>query len=188
MTWSVGRNRLCGGMTLPLLLLTSACGGSLKTIQVEQSATTVVPGGSLLEDLLGSLGFDAFTSMDITESEELENQGVEPGDVVDVELVAFELEALEPSGSDLAFLDSMQVLALAEGLPEIQVASQTSFPEGQALVEFQLSGEDLTDYVTSQAMTLTTQVTGHSPSEDTTVEARFVLDVGVTLQGAANQL
>ena len=54
------------------------------------------------------------------------------------------------------------------------------------MVQFNLSDVDLTEYLVSESMTLTTDVTGHQPEDDTTVVARVVLDVGVTLQGARN--
>ena len=46
---------------------------------------------------------------------------------------------------------------------------------------------DLKDYILSEAMTLTTDVTANRPSEDTVIKATYLLDVGVTLQGVRNQ-
>ena len=73
-----------------------ACQGKLFTIKVEESSTTLVEEGTILEDLLGDLGFDSFVSMDLTESQELQIQGVEPGDIVDVRLAHLEIEAVSP--------------------------------------------------------------------------------------------
>ncbi len=148
----------------------------------------LVEKGTLLEDLLGDLGFDSFLDMDITSTDEFVNQGVEPGDVQEVFLEYFELKAISPSGADLSFLESMDIYVESPGLPQVLIASAGSFPEGQALVGFQVMDEDLTDYVVSQSMTLTTDITGHRPDDDTTVEARFDLAVGVTTQGACNQV
>jgi hypothetical protein len=47
---------------------------------------------------------------------------------------------------------------------------------------------DLTEYLVSESMTLLTVTTGHRPSEDVTVEARFELSIGVTGQGVCHQL
>lgn len=169
-----------------LLMGGLACQGKLVTISVEKQSTTTVEGGSILENLLGDLGFDSFVSMDLTQSEELQNQGVEPGDIVDVRLVYLELEALSPPGADLSFIDSMDVYVSAPGLDEVRVASADDFPEGQAVVSFDIADVDLTDYVVSESMTLRTDVTGHRPDEDTEVEARFAVDVGVTVKGACS--
>ena len=65
-----------------MLLWLVGC-SSLLTISIEESATTTVAGGTVLEDLLGDLGFDEFVTMDLTSSEELKNQGVEPGDIAE---------------------------------------------------------------------------------------------------------
>jgi hypothetical protein len=164
------------------------CEAKLFTFHVEDSGQTVVEQGTLLEDLLGDLGFDSFLDMDITSSQAFANQGVEPGDVQEVYLELFELEAVGPAGSDLSFLEAMDIYVESPDLPQVLIASAASFPEGQALVSFALEDVDLTDYVVSQSMTLTTDITGHRPDDDTTIEARFDLAVGVTTQGACNQV
>ncbi|TNE87916.1 MAG: hypothetical protein EP330_16625 [Deltaproteobacteria bacterium] len=173
--------------TLALVLLSSGCGGKLFTIHVRDAAITEVPAATPLELLVSDLGFGDFVSMDITAADELANQGVEPGDVKDVRLDEFELEALDGDG-DLAFLDSLEIWVEAPGLPLALMASQTEFPAGQALVPFDIEDLDLTEYVQSQEMTITTEVEGRRPEAATRVEARFDLAVGVTGQGVRNNL
>ena len=51
-----------------------------------------------------------------------------------------------------------------------------------------LEDVDLTPYIVSQALSLTTEVTASRPDEDTVVEARFVVDVTATVQGVKNQV
>jgi len=171
-----------------IVLVWSACGGDLFTVGVEDEATTTIPAATPLEVLLGDVGFGDFASMDLTSSQEIRNQGVEPGDIEEVFLVAFELEALSPDGADLSFIDRMELYVEAPGLPRRRVASQDDFPAGEAVVAFELEGVDLTDYVVSEAMTLSTEVEGRRPDDDTEVEARYGIDVGVTAQGACNQV
>ncbi|MFT5681403.1 MAG: hypothetical protein ACI8RZ_002309 [Myxococcota bacterium] len=156
-------------------------------ITIEETAQTTVQGGSLLEDLLGDLGFEEFVTVDLTASEELRNQGVEPGDIVNVTLTTFDLEVLSPDNGDLSFLDEMAVYVEADGLPRMRVAFLDNFPEGQKYVSFNLDDADLTEYAVSEAMSIDTEVTGRSPASDTTIKAYFVVDVGVTSQGACNQ-
>ena len=60
-------------------LLMMGCTSAL-TITIEETSTTTVEAGTLLEDLLDDIGFDEFVTMDITASEEL-SQGVAPGDI-----------------------------------------------------------------------------------------------------------
>lgn len=169
-------------MLLVAILGTAGCGARLATIRVSEEASTTVPRGTLLEDLVGGLGFGDFIAMDLTESSELQNQGVDPGDIRDVRLEVFELEATAPEGADLSFLQSMTVSVEAPDLPAVVIAEQDAFAEGEAVVVFDRPEVDLTDYVVSQSMTFTTDVSGTRPSEDTDVTARFTVAVGVTGQ------
>ena len=161
---------------------------SLLTIEISESSQVTVEQGTVLESLLGDLGFGDFISMDLTQSQELANQGVEPGDIERVNLVSLELEALEPSGADLSFLEQMDVSASAPEQETVMIASASSFPVGEPLVSFELVDIDLTPYVVSASMSITTDVTAKRPEQDTLVEARFTLEVQATPQGVKNQL
>lgn len=165
-----------------------ACAGALVDIPVSESAATTIPAATPLETLLGDLGFGGFTQIDLTEDEELKNQGVEPGDIVDVRLTRFTLTVIDPPDGDLSFLDELAFSASAPGLPKVRIASSTTFPPGERTVELELEDVDLTDYVTSESMTITTDATGGRPDEATTIEAAFTLIVGVTSQGACKAI
>lgn len=176
-----------GWTAAAILLAALSCKGKLFSITIADEAETVVPKGTLVETLISDFGFGEFVSMDLTEAQELQNQGVAPGDIKDVRLVIFELEATAPAGSDLSFLNSLEVWVESPGLPAVLIASQDQFPPGQALVEFEIQDVDLTEYVVSESLTLTTEVDGRRPESSTTVLARYEIDVGVTSQGACNQ-
>jgi hypothetical protein len=167
-------------------LVALAC-GKLFSITISDEVTTTVQKGTLLEDLTGDLGFGDLVAMDILDAQELQNQGVEPGDVQEVEMVQFDLEATAPEGADLSFLQELELYVEAPDLPRELVASSDDFPEGQALVQLDLTGVDLTPYVVSRSMTLVTEIRGSRPSEDTEVTAIWALRVGVTGQGACNE-
>lgn len=174
--------------TVALSTLLAGCGGATFNITIDESADVVVEGNSIIEQLAGDFGFGEFVSMDLTEADELANQGVEPGDIRSVRLTSFTMAAIDPAGADLAFLESMELLVSAPDLPEILVASLADFPEGVSDVTFDLEDVDLTEYVVSESMTIGTAVTGRRPNEDTTVQAAFRLRVGVTGQGVLGQL
>jgi len=165
----------------------TACGARLFTIQLEDSAVVVIEEATLLEEAIGDLGFGDLLDVDIAQSEELANQGVEPGDIREVYLTDFVLAATDPEGADLSFLDRVDIVVSAPGLPEQVIATADAFPEGLAQVDFELEDVDLTEYVVAESMTLTTDATGRRPPDDTTVRADFVIDVGVTGRGACNQ-
>jgi len=164
-----------------------ACGGKLLTIRVEEESEVLIEKGTPLESLLSDLGFDGFTDMDITSRQAIENQGVEPGDITDVYFEELVLSVGEPEGGDLSFIDELSFYVEAEGLDRVRVATQDSFPEGQAVVEMELDDVDIVDYVVSESMDVTTEASGGRPDEDTLVVGSFVLSVGATAQGACNQ-
>lgn len=165
-----------------------ACDGTLIRIRVEESASTVIAEGTLFEGILGDFGFGEFTALDVTASEELANQGVEPGDIQDVRLVQFDLRATDPDGADLSFLESIEVTVSAAGLDEVVIASGSDFPPGSDFVALEIQDVDLTEYVVSESMDVSTNARGSRPDADTTVVAEFALSVGVTSQGACRAI
>lgn len=168
------------------VLSLAACDGTLLTIELDYESTVQVEQGTVLETLVGGMGFGDFLNMDITDSTELENQGVGPGDINSVRITHFELEATEPANGDLSFLESLDLVVGGPDLPDQVVASQSDFPEGQALVVMNLMDVDLVDYAVSESMDLTTEVSGRRPEQDTSVRAYVIFDVEVTAQGARN--
>ena len=176
-----------GYVPVALLVAALACQGKLFSITIADEAKTTVPKGTIVETLISDFGFGEFVSMDLTEAQELKNQGVADGDIKDVRLVIFELEVASPANGDLSFLNSLELWVESPGLPAALVASQTDFPVGQGLVEFDIEDVDLTEYVISESMTFSTEVNGRRPEADTQIIARYEVDVGVTGQGACNQ-
>lgn len=166
-----------------------ACGGSgtLAHIEIDGADVVEVDRGTVVEEVLGDLGFDGFTNMNITSSEKLRNQGVEPGDISTVQLVSFELEVLDPEDGDLSFFDSFEVWVESPGLEPVLIAEATEFPDGERVVSFDVMDVDLTEYVVSESMTLSTDINAGRPSQDTRIRGSYLLDIGVTVQGAKNQ-
>lgn len=168
-----------------LLLVLLGCDGSLVHIDVDGKAQTVVEAGTLVEDLLVDFGFGEFVEMDLTTAEELRDQGVEPGDIVSAAMTLFTLESIDGQG-DLSFLQRMTLTATAPDLDAVEIATCDDFPAGEPLVTFVLSGADFAPHLVSKEMSLIVDISGRRPTVDTTVEASFIVDVGVTAQGVAN--
>lgn len=174
---------LCAGG----LLLGLGC-DSLFHISVRESAITQVDRGSVVESLVADLGFETFVAMDLVESDELANEGVEPGDIEEAFLEGFVLEVQSPLDGDLSFLESLDLLVSAPDLPEVLLAHQDSFPEGVGTVALVIEPVNLAPYIVSRSLTVTTNVRGHRPSRDTVVTALLAVDVGVTGQGVCHNL
>ena len=171
-----------------LLLWALGCADKALThIEVDGEADTEVEAGTLLEELLVDFGFEDFVSMDLVSASALQNQGVEPGDISSAELIGFELEAIDGTG-DLSFLEELRLSVSAPDLDAVELAVATNFPPGEPVVVFALSGADFAPHVVSREVTFQTDITGHRPSADTIVRARYVVDVGVTIQGAAGAI
>ncbi len=164
------------------VLLLGACIGELLTIRVDESATTVVEAGGIVGELLTSLSFAGFDDLSVSIDQELANQGVAPGDVASVHIVALEFST--PDGADLSFLSEVSVYVTAPGLDEVLVAFQDDFPAGVTTVALELPDEDLTAYVEAESMTLTVDASGALPEEDTTIDVALAIDVEATPQGA----
>ena len=169
------------------LLLLFGCDGLFR-ITVRESALTEVERASIVEGVVSDLGFETLVEMDLSESEELQNEGVEPGDIEEAELVLFGLEVQTPLDGDLAWIDSLDVFVAAPELPEVLLAHQDDFPPGVRAVEMELEPVDLTPYVVSRSMTVRTEMSGQRPDRNHVVTALFAVEVGVTGQGACRQL
>lgn len=163
------------------------CQGALFTFDVAESETVVIERGTVLETVLSDLGVD-FLDADLQVSQELANQGVEPGDVDGVYFRELVLTVRAPAGGDLSFVDRLEFFVSGDGLPTQRVAWADRFEPGQGVVALNLEDVDLTDYVVAESMDIVTEVAGQRPDEDTTIEASYVIEIGATGQGACNQL
>jgi hypothetical protein len=160
----------------------------LSTFTISESAESTIEQGTILEDLVGDLGFGSFLDMDISQNTELRNQGIEPGDIREVRLESFVLEVTSPEGGDLSFLSDIAFYVESDGLPRERIASGADFAEGESRIELDLDDVDLTDYATAERMSIVTEVTGHRPDVDTVVKATVDLSVQATAQGACNAI
>jgi hypothetical protein len=176
--------RLLSRASAFLVLTLLACGG-LDTFDIEESSTTVVEGGNILQQLVGNLGFSGFTAMDITANEKLKNQGVERQDIDSVKLSSVTLEIVSPaSGQDFTFLDSIEFFVEAPGLTRKRIASGASFQAGLRTVGLDIDDVELADYASAESMSITTNATGNQPQQDTTIKATVKLEVDVNVDGA----
>ncbi|AUX39849.1 uncharacterized protein SOCE26_012440 [Sorangium cellulosum] len=156
---------------------------SLDNIDVEVGGMAVVPPGTVVEEVLGSLDFPAFQSIDL--SAEFENQGVTKDDVDEVHLLEFTLRIESPADGDFDFLSSVSFFAETEGQPRVLIAEFDEVPRGARELSMEvIEGVDLKPYVVAPKMTITSEarVNGR-PAEETTIAADVLLDVDVSVPG-----
>jgi hypothetical protein len=166
-----------------LLSLSLTC-SNLDNIEVSASGETTIEG-SVLGDLLGPLSFVGFDGIDISESQEFQNGGYTKDDIDSVRLKVFTLSVTEPADGNFDFLSKVSFFAEAEGLPRVEIARLDPVPEGQSELEMEILDVELQEYAIAPSMTITTEATGVSPSEDTTIDAEVRLDVDVNVSGQA---
>ncbi|WP_437308391.1 hypothetical protein [Sorangium sp. So ce388] len=156
---------------------------SLDNIDVEVGGKAVVQAGTILDDLIAALDFDAFQSIDL--STEFENQGVTKDDVDAVHIVHLTLRIESPADGSFDFLTSASFFAATDGQPRVLIAKLDEVPRGARELSMDVvEGVDLTPYVVAPRMTITSEarVSGR-PDEETTITADVLLDVDVNVPG-----
>lgn len=154
--------------------------GTLDRFDVTTSASANIPGATLLDELLGAVTFGGFDKIDF--SKQISNQGVSADQIDSVKLTSFVIHTEDGSGATLDFIKSASFYAEAEGLPKILVASGDAFA-GQTSVELDLEDEELKPYVIAPSMTLSAEVEGKKPQQDTVITADVTLGVDAALPG-----
>jgi hypothetical protein len=175
--------------TLPILcslvLALAACGNpaDLDNFDVTVEETTSVPGATPVELLLdGFPVIDGLANFDISNSSEFQNGQYSPEDVGSVRLDRLTLSVVSPSGQDLSFFGDVVFLLSADGMPTIEVATASEFPEGVSSVNFDTSGADIKEYVLAKAGSFTVEVSDTKrPPEETVLKitAVFEVDLGI---------
>jgi hypothetical protein len=155
---------------------------NLDNVDVSAGGKAVIKAGTLVETVLSDLDLQAFESIDF--SSQLENQGVTKDDVDSVKMTQFVVRIEGPAGANFDFLDSVKFYAEAQGQPKILIAELVDVPTGAMKIELDVDPDvELKPYVVAPRMTISGEVSGKRPKEDTTVAAEVVLDVDVTIPG-----
>ena len=167
-------------VALGALVSLSMC--NLDHVDFTAGGKASIPKGTLLGSLLGSLAFTGFDSVDF--SEQFQNQGVTKGEVSSVHLKSFTLTIDAPAGGNFDFIQSVAFFAEADGVDKVQIASMDSIPKGKTELDLIVNADaELEPFVVAPSMTISSQVKGTQPDEDTTVSAAAVLDVEVHIPG-----
>lgn len=168
---------------LPLLLGTITC-APLDVISMEETSTTTIAKASIFEQLIGDLGFGSFLNIDLVDNTELRNQGVERHQIDSVYATSLTLAITSPAtGQDFSFLDSLQFYVSAANLPRVRIASGNNFPAGAKELELQVDAVDLAPYASADSMTITSDVDGRKPQEETSIEAKIALAIDLNIGG-----
>lgn len=156
---------------------------SLDNISVDAGGTATIPKRTLIDELLtGPVGFLGFDQIDF--SQQFKNQGVTKEQVDAVHLESMTLTIAAPASGSFDFLDEVAFYAEAKGQPKVKIAAISDIPPGARELDLQVNSDvDLTPYVTASSMTISSEVKGERPEQETQVEAAAVLDVDIHIPG-----
>jgi hypothetical protein len=113
----------------------------------------------------------------------LSQQGIDPTFIQSASLVSFSLTCLT-AGKDLSFFKSSTLSIETSSSDEVQIASASSFPAGQAEVNYTVvSGVELKPYLTASTYELIPQFVyaGPPPFMPVQVQAAMVIHVNFKL-------
>lgn len=167
-----------------LLLAASGCG--LTEFDVTQSASTTVPQGSVLSQVLsGFPQMNGFNSFDFSQSQEFKNENAQKSHVKNAKLTAFTLKISAPSTQDFGFLDSISFYAEANG-QKVRVAHKENIASlglkaPNPTLDLDLDDVELQPFVAADTMSFTTEATGRQPSADVSIDGSATIHVKVGL-------
>jgi hypothetical protein len=153
------------------------CACTLTTVQRDHNEQVSIPAGN--GPISGDLGLDM--------GDDLGADSVTEGDIQGISLDTFSITTTTP-GTDVSFLDRVDVYVEAAGLPRVLIATGTDFPPGATSVELEPVDVELSDYLLGENLQVYTIVSGAMPGANTDLDVHVVVDVGVTPKGACNAL
>ncbi|RMD59397.1 hypothetical protein D6833_11495 [Candidatus Parcubacteria bacterium] len=149
-----------------------------RTVEIEETAETVVEQGTVVEQLVGSMGFGDFLNMDISANQELQNSDIQKNHIEKAKLTLLRLTITDPpSGQDFTFLDSLEFFVESPNASKQRIAHLDAFEAGETTVDLELDDVELAPYATDDYMNVTAEVTGRRPDNDTTIEALMRIEV-----------
>ncbi len=146
------------------------CGGCVPTVDfdVPVSGDTTVDKGSLLEQVLDGFGFGSFVTMDLSQSQQFQDNDTRKDQVTSTKLTKLTLSVTEPVDGNFDFLDKIAFSAAADGVDKAEVAHK-DVPDGVRVFDCDLDDVELAPYVKAKSMSITADVTARHPAETTTV-------------------
>jgi hypothetical protein len=169
-------------LALLLALPLAGCSGLL-SFDIDSSGTSTIkgqPGGGLL-GLGGLPGFSGFSNLNFSSRSEFQNNNTNKDHISQARITRLKLTVQSPAGADLSFLSKIDFFIEAPSLPKVHIAGKTPLPTGQGSVDLVLDDRDIAAYARSDSFTITTEVSGHAPTSDTTVRADLTLNVHATV-------
>jgi len=169
----------CSLLFISFFLL-NGCAALPITFDVPVSSKSTIEQKSLVEKVIGSFGFNDFTSFDITQSQEFKNNNAEKKHVHKARIKSFTLTIIAPTTQNFDFLTELSFFVEAPGLEKKRIAHK-KVPKGVKTFKFDLDDVELKPYVQSDKISITANVKGNRPDKETTIEAKIVFAIEAVL-------
>lgn len=166
--------RLTLGVVALMAALASGCRPTIYFETTVNGSTQVQ--GSPLGGLLGAFpGISQFDNLDLSQTQDFQNQGVTKNDVSSVKLKEFNLQITSPNNEDFSWLSSISFTASANGQSAVIASksgvNQLGLTAPNPKFDLDLPDVELQPYVTASSMSITGNASGTMPPQDTTVQA-----------------
>jgi len=161
------------------LLVFSGCSDLLSFTIEEESGERKIEGNRAA-NMLGQIDLEQNPfQFDIDLERELEQRDADGASGVFLENLEFTLDTESGSEGNFDFLDSVTVVANAEGRDEVEIGEANPVPEGRKRFALDVdSTVDLKPFV-ERGLQLRTEVEGRPPEEDRTLKALITLRVEI---------
>jgi hypothetical protein len=170
-----------------LLVGLVGCAFEVFSFTVEESTEVTVPAGEGPTPV-DVMSLDDLVDLDGLGQEALEEAGVEKGDLSHLRIVGLSFEVVEPADADFDFLQAVEVWLSADGLDDVQIASEDPLPVDATELPIEPSDVDLAPYVLGEGLVVSTFATGQPPLVDTVIRTTVAVEIGVTAKGAWSQI
>lgn len=173
------RRYLLVGLCVWALCLTG-CGNLNVTFDVTADGKTTIQKGTLLEQLTSSFGFDGFSSFDVSQSSEFENNNTEKSRVKSSKAKSITMNIVGPDTQNFDFLEEISFYIEAPGQTKQRIGTK-AVPKGAKSFTLDLDGVELAPFIKADSIKITTDAKGKKPENDTTIEAVIVLTITATV-------
>lgn len=160
-----------------------ACGPI--TFSTTISGEGVVEGSALGSLLSAFPMLNGLASINFDQNQDFKNNKTTRDMVRSVKVTSLVVSVKSPTNGRLDFIDSLELTAKADGLPDAMFARKENIPQGasgppNASVAFELLGVELAPYIRAPTTSLTLSGRGRQPAQDTTLRVDVVLSVGAS--------
>jgi hypothetical protein len=168
-------------LRLLVLALLALSGCQLNSFHSTLIGETTVPGDDSGSPLTSLPAFGSFSNLDFAQNADFQSNGVLPSEINSAKVTSVKLEILSPSTQDFRFLDRVQFFARTGDTSTLiaEKGDLAAEAETGSTLSLDVTGVDLTPYLTNTLVTFEVQGSGTTPPQDTRLRATLDLEFRV---------